>query len=122
MGDGWMCGAASSYLVNDAIPCKSGVVDDDVNLAVAELGGFLDQIVDIVAVEDIADDGKGTAGFRRVNGVGDSVGLFWLVVRYKEKNQSEIVSYWSRYPQPRPWRLRLRITVLLRHRCPGRRP
>lgn len=33
---------ASSHLVNDAIPCKAGVVDDDVNLAVAELGGFLD--------------------------------------------------------------------------------
>lgn len=82
-GDGWGCAEpALSHLVNDAIPCKSGVVDDDVNLAVAELGGFLDQIVDIIAVEDIADDGKGTAGFRRVNGVGDSVGLFWLFVSY----------------------------------------
>jgi hypothetical protein len=38
------------HLVDDAVPCVASVVDDDVNLAVAKLCGFLDKCLDVVVV------------------------------------------------------------------------
>lgn len=43
-------------LVDHAVPCESGVVDDDMDLAAAELSGLLYEGVDVVVVEDVACD------------------------------------------------------------------
>jgi hypothetical protein len=40
--------------VDHAIPCVARVVDDDVDLAVAKVGGFLDERLDVGVVEDVA--------------------------------------------------------------------
>jgi hypothetical protein len=61
--------------VNNAIPREPGIVHDNVDLAVAELGGFFYEVGYIVAVEDVADDGEGAAGFCGVDCVGDGVGF-----------------------------------------------
>jgi hypothetical protein len=62
--------------VDDAVPGVAGVVDDVVDLAAAELGGFLDQDVDVVGVGDVAGDGDGPVGAVLVDGVGDGLGAF----------------------------------------------
>lgn len=72
----------SAHLVNNTIPGEPGIVDDNVDFAIAELGGFLYQFGDIVAIEDIANDGEGTAGLGGVDRVGDGVGFLCLFVRY----------------------------------------
>ena len=61
--------------MNNAIPHEPGIIHDNVNLAVAELGGFLYEVGYIVAVEDVADDGEGSAGLCSVDSVGDGVGF-----------------------------------------------
>lgn len=43
-----------AYLVDNAVPSKAGIVDDDVNLAIAKLRSFLDKGIDISAVQHIA--------------------------------------------------------------------
>ena len=48
-------------LVDDAVPCEARVVDDDVDLAVAEFRRFLDECVDVRAVKHVARYGDGTA-------------------------------------------------------------
>lgn len=68
--------------MNNTIPSEAGIVDDNVNFAIAELGGFLYQFGDIVAIEDIANDGQGTAGLGGVDRVSDGVGFLCLFVRY----------------------------------------
>ena len=71
-----------SHLVNNTIPCEPGIVHDNVDFAIAELGGFFNQLGEVVAIEDIADDGEGTASFCGVDRVSDGVGLFCLFVKY----------------------------------------
>lgn len=61
--------------MNNTIPCKAGIIDNNVDLAIAEISCLLHQIGDIVAVKDVADNSEGAAGFRRVDGVCDGVGL-----------------------------------------------
>lgn len=68
--------------MNNTIPCEPGIVHDNVDFAIAELGGFLYQLGDVVAIEDIAADGEGAAGLCGVDRVSDGVGLFCLFVRY----------------------------------------
>lgn len=58
------------YLVNYAVPSVACVVDDDVNLSLAELGGFLDELVEVCVIEHISGDGEGFAT-ALVDGVGD---------------------------------------------------
>lgn len=72
----------SSHLVNNTIPGEPGIVHDNVDFAIAELGGFLYQLGDIVAIKDIADDGEGAAGLGGVDRVSDGVGFLCLFVRY----------------------------------------
>jgi hypothetical protein len=62
--------------VNNTIPGKPSVIDNDMNLAIAKLSSLLHQLGDVVAVSDIADDGESPAGLRGVDGVRDAVGLF----------------------------------------------
>jgi len=47
--------------VDHAVPCEAGVVDDDVNLAVAELGRLFDQFIDIRINENVACYGNGAS-------------------------------------------------------------
>lgn len=62
--------------MNDGVPGKTGVVDDDVDLSVSELGGFLDEVLVVGWVDDVACDGDGgTACF--VDRIGDRLGLGW---------------------------------------------
>lgn len=49
------------HLVDDAVPCVPGIVNDDVDLAAAELCGFLDEIRNVCIVEDIAGDRDSSA-------------------------------------------------------------
>jgi len=52
-----MDSVASSSLTNlmdDTVPGISSIVDNDVDLAVAKLCGFLNQLVDVVIVEHIS--------------------------------------------------------------------
>jgi hypothetical protein len=62
--------------VNYAVPCVSGIVDNDVNLAISKLRCLLDQGLDVGIVEDVAADGDGLAagGLDRVD---YSLGFFW---------------------------------------------
>lgn len=60
--------------MDHGVPSEAGVVDDDVDFAVAEFGGFLDQILVVGWVDNVACDGDGgAAGF--VDGVCDGLGL-----------------------------------------------
>lgn len=45
--------------MDDAVPCIARIVDDDVDLAVAEFGCLLNQVFDVGVVEDIAADCDG---------------------------------------------------------------
>lgn len=44
--------------MDDAVPGVSGVVDNDVNLAVAELSSLLDKLVDVLVVQHVARHGS----------------------------------------------------------------
>lgn len=57
------------HLVDHAVPCISRIVDDDVDLAVSELGGLFDERLDVSVVEDVAadSDGLSAGGFDRVD-------------------------------------------------------
>lgn len=44
--------------MNDTVPRESSVVDDDVNLAIAELGSLLHQLGEVRIVEHIAWNGN----------------------------------------------------------------
>jgi hypothetical protein len=48
-------------LVEDGIPGESGIVDNDVDLAVAEFGSLLDELWDVGVVEEITWNGNGRA-------------------------------------------------------------
>jgi len=48
----------SIYLVDDAVPCEPGIVDDDMDLPISELCRFLHQRVDVRAVEHISRYGN----------------------------------------------------------------
>lgn len=62
------------HLVDHAVPRVAGVVDDDVDLAVAELGGLFHERGDVFGVGDVAGDGDCLAAVL-VDAVGDVVGL-----------------------------------------------
>jgi hypothetical protein len=81
------------HLVDDAVPSVARVVDDDVDFAIAEGGGFLDEGCDVRGGEHVAGDGEGgSAG--GVDCVGDFCGFFWEgceLVLYIGTAQCELV-------------------------------
>ena len=56
------------HLVDHPVPRVPRIVDDDVDLAVAKLCGFLDERLDVGVVEDVAGDGDGGAAGRGYGG------------------------------------------------------
>ena len=63
----WLAGArwdilvgcsTGTYLVDHAVPGVACVVDDDVDLAVAEVCGLLDERVDVFVVEHVSGDSE----------------------------------------------------------------
>jgi hypothetical protein len=64
-----------TYFVDYAIPGVACVVDDDVDLAAAEVCGLLDQRVDVPVVEHVSRDGEGLAAVL-VDGVCDGFCFF----------------------------------------------
>lgn len=55
--------------MNNPVPCKPGIVDDNMDLAVAELGCLVDESLDVLVVENVSDDCNGAAGLGAVDGV-----------------------------------------------------
>jgi hypothetical protein len=68
--------------MDDAVPGVAGIVHDDMDLAIAKLGGLLNQSLKVCVVKHVTRDGKGTTA-RLVYLVGDIFGLFWLGNRYQ---------------------------------------
>ena len=68
-------------LVDHAVPRVAGVVDDDVDLAVAEVGGRFDELGEVGRVGHVAGDGDGAVRVRLVDGFGDLIALFCPVER-----------------------------------------
>ena len=64
------------HLVDDAVPGVARVVDDDVDLAVAEGGRLLDELGDVLLGGDVAGYGDGLAA-GGVDAVGYILGLFY---------------------------------------------
>jgi hypothetical protein len=62
-------------LMNDTIPSVPSVVDDDVDLAIAELRCFLDEHGEVCWICDIARDGDGTVRRGRIDLFGHAVGF-----------------------------------------------
>lgn len=62
------------HLVDDAVPSVAGVVDDDVDLSIAKVGGALDESVYIVCLEDVSRDSDGLAAIG-LDTLSDSVAL-----------------------------------------------
>jgi len=54
-------GLGITYLVDHAVPGVACVVDDDVDFAVAEVCGLLDERVDVLVVEHVSGDSEGLA-------------------------------------------------------------
>jgi hypothetical protein len=66
-------------LVDHAVPGVASVVDDDVDLAIAELCGLLDQRLEVFVVEHVAWSGNGLAA-TFVNSIGDALCLFYFAI------------------------------------------
>ena len=60
--------------MDDAVPGVPGVVDDDIDLAIAKLGGALDEGINVVCLEDISRDSNGLAAIG-LDALSDSVAL-----------------------------------------------
>lgn len=58
------------------VPGETGVVDDDVDFAVAKFGCFLDQVLVVGGVDDVACYGDGGAA-GLIDRVGDGLGFGW---------------------------------------------
>jgi hypothetical protein len=69
----------NAYLVDHAVPGVACVVDDDVDLAVAEVCGLLDERVDVCVVEHVSRDSESLAAIL-VDGVCDTLCFFCGVV------------------------------------------
>ncbi len=60
--------------MNHGIPGEAGIVDKDVDLAAAELGRFLDELLDVVVLQEVAGHGNGLAA-GGIDLVGHGLGL-----------------------------------------------
>jgi hypothetical protein len=70
-----LSGGYRTDLVDHTVPSVTCIIDDDVDLAVAELCGLLDERVEVFVVEHVAWGGNGFAT-ALVDGVGDALCLF----------------------------------------------
>ena len=93
------------HLVDHAVPRVARVVDDDVDLAVAEVGGFLDERLDVRVVEYVAGDRDGRAarlldvvdyGLRFLCAVSNRDTQWWVKLAAS--------TYWHQHPQRQPSR------------------
>lgn len=78
--------------MDDPIPRKTRIVDNDMDLAIAKLGGLLDQVLNVVCISDVAHDGDGAAWTSAVDGVDDVVCFFWRVL-YQYQYTTEITKF-----------------------------
>ena len=85
-----------AYLVDHAIPGVACVVDDDVNLAVAEVCGLLDERFEVFVVEHVTWCGDCLAA-RLVDGVGDGLCFFWTISVSRLSIKSYLVIYVASY-------------------------
>lgn len=69
----------ATHFVDHAVPGVTGVVYDDVDFAVAELCGLLDERLEVFVVEHVAWCGDGLAA-ALVDGVGDVLCLFCFAI------------------------------------------
>jgi hypothetical protein len=58
--------------MDDGVPGEAGIVDEDVDLAVAELGSFLHQLPDALVLEQVSCHGH------RLAAVGPDLGCYVL--------------------------------------------
>lgn len=107
--------------MDDPIPRKPRVVDNDMDLPIAKLSGLLDQSLDVVGISDVARHGDGASWTSAVDGVDDVVRFFWRVYQHTEINFPGEESHSHQYPQPRPSPPRWQTTAPLRRRCPDPR-
>jgi hypothetical protein len=66
--------------VNNSIPCKSSIINNNVNLPAAEFSGFFHQGVDVSCIHDIARNGDCAVGRDVIDAFGDCFcfGYFYL--------------------------------------------
>lgn len=62
--------------MDHAVPCVPGVVDDDVDLAVAKVGGCFDELGEVGGVGYVAGDSDGAVRVRVIDCSGDFITLF----------------------------------------------
>jgi hypothetical protein len=86
------------HLVNNTIPGEAGVVDNDVNLAVAKLCGLLDKIGKVCVVKDVAGDSDGLAAVVS-DGLRSGSGLFCLDISFSGFGIFVIRTYRHQYPR-----------------------
>lgn len=72
----WPSTNCGPNLVENTVPGETCIVDNDVDLAIAELGRALDQLVDICVVQQVAGHGQRTSA-RLVDLLCDLLRLFW---------------------------------------------
>lgn len=68
--------------MNNPIPRKPRIIDNDMDLPIPELGGLGDEVLDIPIIKNIADDSEGAPGGSGVDGVGDCGGFFCRLLAY----------------------------------------
>lgn len=73
--------------MDDAVPRKPSIVDNDMDLPVPKLRGLLHDSFQIRVVLDVADDGEGAAGGGIVDGLHDAVGVGCCSTRRSVYNQ-----------------------------------
>ena len=64
--------------MDHTIPCVPGVVDDDVDLAIAKVGGCFDELGKVGRVGHVAGDGDGAVRVRVIDCFGDFIPLFCM--------------------------------------------
>lgn len=106
------------YLVNDTVPGKASVVDNDVNLAVAKFRSLLDQLIYVAVVQHIAGHRQRLAAIL-VDALRDLVRLVWrfissqrscsLLCSFSPLSISETITYAPSFANrrahsaPMPW-------------------
>jgi len=60
--------------VNDTVKGKACIVDNNVDLAIAKLGGFVDKLLEVIVLEKVAGDSQGLAA-ASVDRIGGMAGL-----------------------------------------------
>jgi hypothetical protein len=75
--------------MNNSIPRKPRIVDNDMNLSISELDRLGYQCFEILGIRHVACDGDGAARFYAVDGIRYRVWFFWKeekLIEYLHKN------------------------------------